>query len=423
MKDRKIILVCAAVLAAAVFAVSALGAGTPLLQAGFSQNPVSAAPGSDGYVQMTLNNAGSSGIYSIKVASAAGDGYVSADSSAIGSLGSLGAGQSAAYLFKFSVSGSASSGLHPLSFTIDYCSDTSGCAEINPSAIISVQSPSALQIVSVAPSTLSAGETTTLGFNLKNSGADAISNIVLSWQMPNNEILPLGTGNRQIVSNLEAGASISIPVNVSVGPSVSPGAYPMTVSLQYIDKSGAKQNVTASVGINIGGATQFDAGVQDTSSGTTSLSIANIGVNPATSVSVSIPEQQDFAASGASSVFLGNLNPGDFGIASFQIFSRGAGQNAAGQNAAGQNGFGTGARASPKNLTVEISYSDTSGTRQAVDKQIPLSLAASTFQGSGMNGMRQNGGLFGYLPYIVVVIIAVALLAWFFKFRKRKKKV
>jgi len=406
---KKILLILSFIFAATFFANSVFGAGV-MIQTSFSTNPTTVAPGSDGYVQLTLKNVGTVAASNIKVNGISSDPYITTSTSGIGNLGALDIGASATSLFKFSVSSTAPSGLYTIRFSINYCEDSS-CTEINPTAIVTVQAPSTLQITSVEPSTLAAGETTTLNFNLANAGADEINNIIFSWQTPNNEILPLGISNRQFIPSLNGGASLTIPVNVSVGSSVSPGVYPLTIKMEYSDKSGTKQNTTFSIGIKIGGTTEFDVGVQQVSAGTTSLSIANIGVNPATSVSVSIPEQQNFAVSGASSVFLGTLNPGDFGIANFQISSRSAITNPNVRNITN----------AARSIAVEISYSDTSGARQSVQKEISLNPSTATTSG---NAQRNTGLLSGNTLYIIIALIAVviAFLVWFFKLRKRKKK-
>jgi hypothetical protein len=413
---KKILLILPFIFVAIFFANSVLGTQA-LIQASFSTNPTTVAPGSDGYLQLTLKNVGTGGAYSINVNEISYDQYITVATSGIGSLGSLGNGETTTYLFKFSVSSLAPSGLYTIRFSINYCYESS-CTEINPTAIVSVQAPSALTISSVEPSTLAAGETTTLNFNLANNGGDAINNIVLSWQTPSNEILPLGLSNRQVIPSLNGRSSITIPVNVSVGSSVSPGVYPLTISMQYYDRSGTKQNATSLIGIKIGGTTEFDVGIQTVSAGTTSFSIANIGVNPATSLSVRIPEQQNFAVSGANSVFLGTLNSGDFGIASFQISSRFTTTSTNGKNV-GRNI--TNATTVERSITVEISYSDTSGTRHIVQKEVLLNLGTATPSG---NVSRDRGLLYGTTIYIVIALAAavIVFLVWFFKLRKRKKK-
>jgi len=380
----------------------------PQIQVTSTVSPTPVSPGSDGYVQLTLTNSGNAVANSIQITGVSSDPSIKVSSNAIGNLGALGNGQSTTAAVKFSVSGSAPSGLYTIRFAISIC--TSSCNEIDPTSVVTVQAPSALQIISIQPSILAAGQSATLDFNLMNTGNDGLSNIVLTWQTPNNEILPLGLSNRQFITSMGGGASVDLPINVSVGSSVAPGVYPLSVQLVYFDKSGVKQSINSTIGIKIGGTTDFDVSLQQYSAGTASLSIANIGVNPATSVSVLIPDQNNFAVSGANSVYLGNLNAGDFSVANFAVtssrFTRGA------------NGAPSNASSGSDLLTVQITYSDTSGGRQIAEKQIVLNLAASS---SGTTFQRNRGLSFTTIIEIVaVIIVAAVVLLWFFKFRKKK---
>lgn len=373
----------------------------PQIQVSSLVNPTPVAPGTDGYVQLTFMNTGTSAASNIQVTGISADPNLKISTSGVNNLGSLANGQSTTGLFKFSVSGSAPSGLYTIRFAINIC--TSSCNEIDPTVVVTVQSPSSLQVTSIQPDTLNAGETSTLNFNLFNEGNDAINNIILTWSTPNNEILPLGLSNRQFISSLEGGTSLTIPVNVSASSSISPGVIPLTIQLTYHDKSGILQNITSTIGIKIGGTTDFDVAVQQVSAGTVSLSIANIGVNPATSVAVSIPQQNNFVVSGTTSSFLGTLNSGDFSVASFTIssrFSRTSNETSATNNM----------------LSVEISYSDTSGARQVIQKEV--SLQASSLQ-SGTTTRNRSFGFVEILE-IVIVIIIVTVLLWYLEFRKKK---
>ena len=191
----------------------------------------------------------------------------------------------------------------------------------------------------------------------------------------------------------------------------------MTIQLSYFDKSGQKQTINSTIGIKIGGTTDFDVNVQQYSSGTISFSIANIGVNPATSVAVSIPAQSDYTVGGATSVFLGNLNSGDFGVASFELSSRVA-RTTTSRTSATSVPFSNSTAVS-NTITLQISYSDTSGVRQIVQKQVVLDLTA--MQGTSSTAQRNRGFGFTNIIILIVAIIAIAVgLVWYIKFRKKK---
>lgn len=408
---KSVIIVLSFLIAGLFFASSILA--DPSVQVTSTVNPTPISPGTDGYVQLTLTNSGKDTATSIQIVGSSSDSSILLAQSSV-NLGALANGQTTTSLVKFTVPSSASSGLYNIKFAINICS--TGCTEIDQTVVVTVQSPSAAEITSIQPDTLSAGQSATLNFNLVNQGNSAINNIILTWQTPNNELLPLGLSNRQYIASLNGGQSLIIPINVSVGSSVSPGVYPLSVELSYFDRSGIKQNVTSTIGIKVGGSTDFDVAVQQYVSGTLSLSIANIGVNPATSVSVSIPAENNtnYAVTGASSSFLGTLNAGDFTVANFQIAQRATFSRTNGGTQTPSTST-TGFSNSP--LVVEISYSDTSGARQVVQKEVSVSLASSVISGT----IQRNRGLgLTSIILIVAIIIVAGVLLWYFKFRKKK---
>ena len=131
------------------------------------------------------------------------------------------------------------------------------------------------------------------------------------------------------------------------------------------------------------------------------FSIANIGVNPATSVSIRIPEQENFRVIGAGNIFLGNLNPGDSTVATFNVAPV---TSAQGNNATGE-------------MKVEISYTDTSGLRQTADSSLVVKASTESQNLAARNQQRGTGNL---LYYIVAIVAIVAF--GFFIYRRRKKK-
>ena len=81
--------------------------------------------------------------------------------------------------------------------------------------------------------------------------------------------------------------------------------------------------------------TDFDVSFSESSQGEISLSVANVGNNMAYAVKVSVPEQEGYKVSGSSSTIVGNLEKGDYTIASFNVAST----QAAGGNAGTASGY------------------------------------------------------------------------------------
>lgn len=172
--------------------------------------------------------------------------------------------------------------------------------------------------------------------------------------------------------------------------------------------------------------TDFDVIVQDSSSGTTSLAIANVGSNTAYSVVVNVPEQSGYRVSGASATVLGNLDASDYTLVSFQITPT---QSAASTQAvtppqAGRV-YGNFSTSGMSPLKVDIAYTDDIGIRRTVEKEVSL----AGFSDGGLNATSARtrtyqGGLSfssGGLLYIVIGVVGIAAVVAFFKLRKRKK--
>jgi len=176
--------------------------------------------------------------------------------------------------------------------------------------------------------------------------------------------------------------------------------------------------------------TDFDVVMQGTTSGSTTLAIANIGSNTAYSVIVTIPNQPSFTVQGVSSSIVGNLNAGDYTLASFQIASTTSAFN---QSTAGRAAFNRSAfqesnilnRSAPAlgNLLVQISYTDALGIRRTIQKEVNVgSLAAGTLSSQFSTTGRASMQLTDGLTYIAIGVVGIVAVVLFFKLRGRRKK-
>ncbi len=107
-----------------------------------------------------------------------------------------------------------------------------------------------------------------------------------------------------------------------------PGLYTLNVNLTFEDYQSNTKSIQTTAGLFVGGSTDFDVSYSESSQGQTSLSVANVGNNMAYAVKVSIPEQRGYRVGGSSSTIVGNLQKGDYTIASFNVTSpQAAGQD------------------------------------------------------------------------------------------------
>lgn len=297
---------------------------------------------------------------------------------------------------------------------LEYQSQGSSSWEIKTFSIL-VQGTDRLEVSNVYPAVLVPGKPTDVLFTLNNSGTASINNIVFTWNEKDNKILPLGSGNTKYISSVGPKESVQIPFTLVSDPSVTSGAYNLNTNISYVIGSNISKSISLNVGIFIGGSGVFDVTLQDSASGAISFSVANVGSTPATSVSVRVPEQEEFSVTGPSSSFVGNLNPGDFTIVSFQVISKN--QFSGRQNSTSTNP-----------LKLEISYTDTNSNRQTIERDVFISSFQSSTQVRASGGSRSTSagsGLFLIIIGVVGVVAVILIIKYNSKFKnflKRDKK-
>ncbi len=417
-----------------LMSVEAAGETYPNLQVAIETNPTVVAPGTYGYIELTLKSVGSGTVESIDISAKSQDYWnVKPQGDWNVDIGDLGTGDSITALFTFKVSSTTSPGLYIVTFDIDTISN----GYFKQNAIVRVEDSTVLDFVSVYPDSLNIGEETTLIFNIANNGENDVENILFTWETSNNEILPIFSDNRISIPLIPTGNSTEILVNAMASPSTPPGVYPLTLSLEYYDETGTKQTILSEVGIAIGGTTDFEIVLQESMSGGTTFAVANSGVNVASSVIVSIPSQLNYMVSSTSSVSLGNLDAGDYTLATFHISSvdqenntqrpdKSSIERPSDLNFSRPEGFRD-LETGSNDLIVEVSYTDLFGVRQTVEKEVEFSSSSTSSIASrpgDKSGLRpdESSVLDSGTMYIIIGVIGIIVIVAILKIGKRKKK-
>lgn len=264
-------------------------------------------------------------------------------------------------------------------------------------------------VTDVSPTSLVPGEQTGLNFKIENTGNSDLNNIVFSWEEKTGSILPVGSSNTKSIDHLYEGDAETFDFDVFTSASVAPGLYELTFTIKFDNDNGTTITETSNAGIIVGGQTDFDVSVSDISSSGLILSVSNTGKNPAAAVTISIPEQSNLKISGSSSSIIGNLDKGDYSVASFQTnsFSRSSSVN------------------------VEIQYTDTTGTRQTLSKIITIpSVSAQTTSSANTGSSATTTGysvkntntnnpvlIIGFIASMILTIGVIVFLV-----KKNRKK-
>jgi hypothetical protein len=291
---------------------------------------------------------------------------------------------------------------------------------------IQVDNKEYARIESLSTAQIEPGKEADLNFTITNLGNAPLQNLVFSWQEPDSAILPVYSDDSRYIKFLDVGQSVTVSYKVIADVNVKAGLYKLNLDLKFesVDTATATE-ITSKAGVLVGGKTDFDVAFSESSVGQTSLSIANVGNNPALSVSVMIPQQPGYRVSGSSSAIIGNLDRGDYTIVSFPITS--IARNAT----AGANAFPRQNRTTTRNMTtgsdlqVIIKYTDTTGERVSVEKSVQVQFRSGTTgtgTGGNFSGRTASSGFIGSIWFWVLIIAVVAVGSYFIWGRKEKHK-
>ena len=260
-----------------------------------------------------------------------------------------------------------------------------------------------------------------LTFKIENNGTDSAQNVTL-------ELIP------QFPFSMNPGASAVDEIGTINGLSGGTNAFLAKFKVRVdnnavdgdnelmvrISKDNGASYTTGKFNISVSNPrTDFAIIAQDS----TTLAVANIGSNTASSVIVSIPAQQNFRVTGASSSIIGNLNAGDYTLVTFQFASV---ANAS-RNFTRGDAPGVGIPSeitSPSlsnNVTVDVSYTDLLGIRRTVELNVPYISSGNT-TGAFTRTTGQAFSLNSGLTYIIIGIVGIVVIVAFIKLRTRKKK-
>ncbi|MCX9009810.1 MAG: hypothetical protein OIN66_01690 [Candidatus Methanoperedens sp.] len=213
----------------------------------------------------------------------------------------------------------------------------------------------------------------------KNTGTGTVQNAVAEIDLggSNSGFSILGGGTQFTLGSLKAGGTADITFDLAVDIAARPGVYNLPVKITGLNNYSSHNFA----GLVVAGTTNFETSYQETS-GTFSLNIANVGISPASAVTVSLPRQKNFSVTGSSTSVIGNLNPGDYTSAIFQITKT----------------AGTG-----NTLEFDIQYTDTSGQRHTMTKFLNVELSQAGSQ-SGASESSTN-----YTTWLLVVVIILVI--------------
>ncbi len=255
---------------------------------------------------------------------------------------------------------------------------------ISRTITLDIENKESAEIINIDQVELIPGKITPLKFTISNVGATPLRYLTFSWENEEDIILPVGSDNTKYIKYLGVGESTELSFNVIASAIADPNLYKLDLSLTYDDPiTDEETEINTKAGVYVGGATDFDAALSSSSSEEYSFAISNIGSVSASSVTIKVPNQPGWRVSDSSSVIIGNLNEGDYTIASFKLQKTGIEIDTVNTNRYITKDGSTQKknRSSQINenepIILEIVYTDSRGNRNTIEKEV--SIDSSTF--------------------------------------------
>ena len=393
-----------------------------------NQDPNPARAGDTVDIRLIVENVGGGSVENVQVEAVQEYPFTVIDGPSLQSLGKLYGYQTDKNYFnvgyRLRVDKDAVNGEHE--FKVRYTTD--GINWVSSSFSIDIRSKEFAQIIYLDKAKIEPGKETEMKFTITNIGNAPLQNLIFSWSEANGVILPVYSDDTKYIKYLDIGKSVELKFTVIADVNAKPGLYKLDLVLNSESLRNSTINtIKTRAGVFVGGETDFDVAFSESTQGQTSLSVANTGNTPALSVSVRIPEQGNFRVTGSNSAIIGNLDKGDYTIVSFQIIQGGMGnftgsnrqrqssQNAPNPNFAGRSNI----------LKVVIDYTDTTGERRSVEKNVSIQFRpSSTMSGNGaQNGQFQRAQqtTFWQSGTFYALIAAIAIIGFAVYIRKFKK--
>jgi hypothetical protein len=247
--------------------------------------------------------------------------------------------------------------------------------------ILTIRGKPVIMLVNSTIDVVAPGSKNTETLTFKNTGTGTVQNAVAEINIDSTKsaFSVLGGGKQFSLGTMKAGDSGSITFDLATDVAASPGVYNIPVMI-----TGQNNYSTNNlIGLVVAGITDFDVSYVETL-GSFSLNVANVGISPASAVAVNLPRQKNFSITGSSTSVIGNLNPGDYTSAIFQVTkTAGAGND----------------------LEIEIQYTDTSGQRHTITKSLPVTLSAI----GGQSGTGRGTSGTNYTLWLAVAVILVII--------------
>ena len=250
----------------------------------------------------------------------------------------------------------------------------------------------AVDDVAVDPATISPGETGTITVRVRNEARLAITDGYVKLDLSSVDIIPYGTTDQQRLTGFSGGAERTFVFTIIPSPDLEPGAYQVPLVLNFTDQRGTRRSISQTIGLRVGAVPDVAVSLDDVSAGAKNgdadliVRVTNKGLGEIKFATVTLGAADGYRVrSGGAERYVGNIDSDDYKTARVPVEFED----------------------DEASIPVTLTYAD--AFNQPYTRQLTL-VAQRPAKGNG-----------SIVWVVTIVVIALAIGAWYLRRRKTRR--
>ena len=262
----------------------------------------------------------------------------------------------------------------------------------------------AVDAVSIDKKTLEPGSSGIVKIKLANKADSILKNIKVTLGLGDLPLVPIDSTNEKSIYKIDSRQSYEFEFKVLAKPNADSGVYKVPLSVSYLDELGKSYLKNVTIGLTIGAKPDLSITLDDSEiyesgkSGEIFVKIVNKGVTDIKFMNIKLMPSDNYRILSNEEVYIGNIDSDDYETADFELFIGGS-------------------KEKKVSLPVVLEYKD--ANNNDFKERIELTLDLYSASEAKKFGLKKGNGFVGNL---VIVVIVVAGLFIYRKWRKHKKK-
>ena len=262
----------------------------------------------------------------------------------------------------------------------------------------------AVDAVSIDKKTLEPGSSGIVKIKLANKADSILKNIKVTLGLGDLPLVPIDSTNEKSIYKIDSRQSYEFEFKVLAKPNADSGVYKVPLSVSYLDELGKNYLKNVTIGLIIGAKPDLSITLDDSEiyesgkSGEIFVKIVNKGVTDIKFMNIKLMPSDNYRILSNEEVYIGNIDSDDYETADFELFIGGS-------------------KEKKVSLPVVLEYKD--ANNNDFKERIELTLDLYSASEAKKFGLKKGNGFVGNL---VIVVIVVAGLFIYRKWRKHKKK-